>query len=78
MATFPSYKYPLEENEKYNQDEDKKCLAQVEERIQQWCKKGMPVAGVSFFSYSHTVFVVLMRILVFNDIFQNIHNFDNS
>ncbi|KAF7271639.1 hypothetical protein GWI33_015489 [Rhynchophorus ferrugineus] len=45
-APFPAYKYPLEENESYNQNEDNRCLEQVEDLMEQWSKKGIPVAGV--------------------------------
>ena len=33
-ADFPRYKYPLEENSRENQEEDERCLAQVEELIE--------------------------------------------
>lgn len=46
IAPFPRYKYPLEENCKENQAEDKKCLAAVEDLIEQWDKKGNNVAGI--------------------------------
>lgn len=46
FASFPEYKYPLEENVAYNQAQDKKCLAEVEDLIHQWNKKGNPVAGI--------------------------------
>lgn len=29
IASFPEYKYPLEENVRHNQQEDKRCLAEV-------------------------------------------------
>lgn len=40
------YKYPLEDNVGENKAEDKKCLANVEELIDIWKKKGNPVAGI--------------------------------
>uniref|UniRef100_A0A1A9VU85 (S)-3-amino-2-methylpropionate transaminase n=1 Tax=Glossina austeni TaxID=7395 RepID=A0A1A9VU85_GLOAU len=46
MAPFPSYKYPLEEYERCNKEEDKTCLAQVEELIEAYCKKEKHVAGI--------------------------------
>lgn len=46
IAHFPNYKFPLEEHCRENQEEDKKCLAEVEELIEKWKKKDMPVAGV--------------------------------
>lgn len=32
-ASFPKYKYPLEENVRENQEEDNKCLAEVDEML---------------------------------------------
>jgi len=46
VAHFPKYKYPLEDNVKENAAEDKKSLANVEELIDEWQKKGTPVAGI--------------------------------
>lgn len=46
IAHFPRYKYPLEENVRENQAEDAKCLAEVEELIEKYQKKGVPVAGI--------------------------------
>ncbi|KAK6637950.1 hypothetical protein RUM44_008373 [Polyplax serrata] len=46
IATFPSYKYPLEENVRENAEEDKKCLAEVEDLVVQYKNKGIPVAGI--------------------------------
>ncbi|CAH0555323.1 unnamed protein product [Brassicogethes aeneus] len=46
IAPFPKYKYPLEENVRENKAEDEKCLAEVEELIVKWNKRGMPVAGI--------------------------------
>merc|ERR1712002_380446 len=45
-ADFPKYKYPLHENVRENEAEDARCLAQVEELIEQATKDGEPVAGV--------------------------------
>uniref|UniRef100_A0A8D9AUG2 (S)-3-amino-2-methylpropionate transaminase n=1 Tax=Cacopsylla melanoneura TaxID=428564 RepID=A0A8D9AUG2_9HEMI len=46
IASFPKYKYPLEENERENKAEDDRCLAEVEDLITQYNKKGTFVAGV--------------------------------
>ncbi|KAK0074912.1 hypothetical protein PV325_007643 [Microctonus aethiopoides] len=47
IASFPVYKYPLEENIQENEKEDERCLAQAEDLIVKFNKeKGMPVAGV--------------------------------
>ncbi|XP_072747564.1 4-aminobutyrate aminotransferase, mitochondrial-like [Anoplolepis gracilipes] len=47
IASFPEYKYPLEENVRENQTEDKRCLAEVEELFEKYKKeKKVPVAGV--------------------------------
>lgn len=46
IATFPEYKYPLEENVKYNKDQDTKCLAEVEDLIVKWNKAENFVAGI--------------------------------
>lgn len=46
IASFPEYKYPLAENERHNKQEDERCLAEVEDLIVQYNKKGMPVAGM--------------------------------
>lgn len=44
-ASFPAYKYPLEDNVAHNKAEDKKCLAEVEELIEKYASKA-PVAGI--------------------------------
>lgn len=47
IASFPNYKYPLEENVRENQQEDKRCLAEVEELFVKFKnEKKVPVAGV--------------------------------
>jgi hypothetical protein len=46
IASFPQYKYPLEDNVRENNQEDKKCLAEVAELIEVYKNKGIPVAGV--------------------------------
>ncbi|VDD88362.1 unnamed protein product [Enterobius vermicularis] len=46
VAKFPRYKYPLEENVKYNLQQDKECLANVEELIVERKKSGRDVAAV--------------------------------
>ena len=43
---FPRYKYPLEEFVRENQAEDERCLATVEEQIENQAKIGIPVAGM--------------------------------
>lgn len=42
-AQFPSYKYPLEANETVNKEEDKRCLAIVEDLLKGW---SCPIAAV--------------------------------
>lgn len=46
IATYPRYRYPLEENVKENQEIDGACLAEVQDLIQRYRKKGSPVAGL--------------------------------
>uniref|UniRef100_A0A0A9YM18 (S)-3-amino-2-methylpropionate transaminase n=1 Tax=Lygus hesperus TaxID=30085 RepID=A0A0A9YM18_LYGHE len=46
IANFPQYKYPLEEFKRENQQEDEKCLAEVEELIVKYSKIA-PVAGIT-------------------------------
>ncbi|XP_055625580.1 4-aminobutyrate aminotransferase, mitochondrial [Toxorhynchites rutilus septentrionalis] len=46
IASFPKYKYPLEENVRENAQEDARCLAEVEGLIEKYAKKGIPVAGI--------------------------------
>uniref|UniRef100_A0A1Q3G538 (S)-3-amino-2-methylpropionate transaminase n=1 Tax=Culex tarsalis TaxID=7177 RepID=A0A1Q3G538_CULTA len=46
IASFPKYRYPLEENVRENAQEDARCLAEVEELIEAYKKKGIPVAGI--------------------------------
>ncbi|RWS06833.1 GABA transaminase GABA-TTC1-like protein [Dinothrombium tinctorium] len=46
IATFPLYKYPLEENERENKAIDKKCIEHIEDLIEQFNKKGVPVAAL--------------------------------
>ncbi|CAG9771088.1 unnamed protein product [Ceutorhynchus assimilis] len=46
IAHFPQYKYPLEDYVKENQTQDQKCLAEVEDLIEEYKKKGVPVAGI--------------------------------
>lgn len=43
---FPRYKYPLEENSRENNQEDKKCLEIIQDTIEKQKKAGHPVAGV--------------------------------
>uniref|UniRef100_A0A6M2DCA7 (S)-3-amino-2-methylpropionate transaminase n=1 Tax=Xenopsylla cheopis TaxID=163159 RepID=A0A6M2DCA7_XENCH len=46
IATFPIYKYPLEENQRENAEEDKRCLAEVEDLMVTYKKRDIPVAGI--------------------------------
>ncbi|KAG0710105.1 4-aminobutyrate aminotransferase, mitochondrial [Chionoecetes opilio] len=46
IARFPLYKYPLEEHIRENQEEDRRCLEQVEELIHKYNSLGKPVAGI--------------------------------
>ncbi|CRK92986.1 CLUMA_CG006567, isoform A [Clunio marinus] len=46
IARFPVYKYPLQENILANQEEDKKCLSEVEGLIEKWKKADHDVAGI--------------------------------
>ncbi|CAG2204744.1 ABAT [Mytilus edulis] len=45
MASFPILKYPLEENVRENQAEERRCLEEVEDLIVSWNKSGRPVVG---------------------------------
>lgn len=45
IARFPRYKYPLEENERENAQEDERCLAHVEQLIHEYQSKA-PVAAM--------------------------------
>lgn len=46
IASFPEYKYPLEDHVEENRKEDEKCLAEVQELIELYKTKANPVAGV--------------------------------
>lgn len=46
IASFPQYKYPLENNVRENAAEDDRCLAETEDLIVQYNKKNIPVAGI--------------------------------
>ncbi|GAB1610749.1 4-aminobutyrate aminotransferase, mitochondrial-like [Argonauta hians] len=46
IAPFPYLRYPLEENERENREEEDRCLAQVEELIDKYSRMKHPVAGV--------------------------------
>lgn len=47
IASFPKYKYPLNEHTRENQQEDQRCLAEVEELFEKYKnEKKIPVAGV--------------------------------
>lgn len=45
IAQYPKYKYPLEENARDNADEDRKCLARIEQLIHEYRDKA-PVAAL--------------------------------
>ncbi|OWA53240.1 4-aminobutyrate aminotransferase, mitochondrial [Hypsibius exemplaris] len=46
VASFPQYKYPLEQNVDHNAKEDVRCLQEVQSLFDAYQKKGRPVAGV--------------------------------
>lgn len=47
IASFPRYKYPLEENVEYNRQQDEACLKEVDELIDYYNnEKKRPVAGI--------------------------------
>ena len=47
IASFPKYKYPLEENAEYNKKQDDACLKEVEELYEYYKNvKKRPVAGI--------------------------------
>ncbi|KAJ6225024.1 hypothetical protein RDWZM_003569 [Blomia tropicalis] len=46
IADYPKYIFPLEENKEFNKREDDRCLAMVEDLIEQYHRKGCPVAGM--------------------------------
>ena len=46
IATYPIYKYPLNENLIQNEEIDRKCLQEVQDLIDEYERKGMPVAGL--------------------------------
>ncbi|XP_032816773.1 4-aminobutyrate aminotransferase, mitochondrial [Petromyzon marinus] len=46
IAPFPRLQYPLEEHSRENASEEARCLAEVEDLIQKFARKGRPVAGV--------------------------------
>ena len=48
IASFPRYKYPLEDYVRENKEEDAKCLAEVEEQFDRYNKRGW----VIFFIYN--------------------------
>jgi len=45
IANFPRYKYPLESNVAYNNEQDKSCIQNITDLIDEWKSKGCPVAG---------------------------------
>ena len=47
IASFPKYKYPLEDNVEYNKQQDESCLAEVRQLIDYYNnEKKRPVAGI--------------------------------
>lgn len=46
MAPFPLLRYPLDEFVRENEEEEKRCLEQVEDRIEKWNQQGSPVVGI--------------------------------
>lgn len=46
IASFPQYKYPLKDNVRENAKEDERCLAEVEDLINDFKKRGKDVAGI--------------------------------
>jgi len=46
IASYPRYKYPLEDNRVENEAEDRKCLNEVRNLIEKYNKRGTPVAGI--------------------------------
>ncbi|VDP06502.1 unnamed protein product, partial [Soboliphyme baturini] len=46
VAPYPEYKYPIEQHLSENQQEDQRCLSQVESLIDEWKDKKMDVAGL--------------------------------
>ena len=46
VCPYPRYRYPLAENERYNQEQDDYCLARVEETIEAQLSGGCPAAGI--------------------------------
>jgi len=46
VSDFPRYKYPLDQNIRENTIEDSRCLAKVQEKIEEQKKAGCPIAGM--------------------------------
>ncbi|KAJ1351056.1 Glutamyl-tRNA(Gln) amidotransferase subunit A (Glu-ADT subunit A) [Parelaphostrongylus tenuis] len=46
IAKFPRYKYPLSSNQAYNDAQDKECLQDVQEKIDEWKRKDQDVAVI--------------------------------
>jgi len=46
VTDFPRYKYPLDENVRENEEEDKRCLALVEETLERQVKVANPCVGM--------------------------------
>lgn len=63
------YNYPLNENEQENRKIDEQCLAEIEDLIEKFKKKGTPVAGMFFIVKS------LLNFNTINFIFKFILNF---
>uniref|UniRef100_A0A667ZXB8 4-aminobutyrate aminotransferase, mitochondrial n=1 Tax=Myripristis murdjan TaxID=586833 RepID=A0A667ZXB8_9TELE len=46
IAPYPKLKYPLDQFERENAQEEARCLEEVEDLIEKWAKMGRPVAGI--------------------------------
>ncbi|KJH48571.1 putative 4-aminobutyrate transaminase [Dictyocaulus viviparus] len=46
IAKFPRYKYPLADNQSYNDAQDNECLQDVKEKISEWKQKDHDVAAI--------------------------------
>ncbi|KAI3384173.1 hypothetical protein SNEBB_008207 [Seison nebaliae] len=46
VCEFPIYKYPLEKNVSYNEEQDAKCLKQLRELLKENCEKNEGVAAI--------------------------------
>lgn len=46
VADFPRLRYPLDQFTRENEQEEQRCLDMIRDLIEQWQKKGMPVAAI--------------------------------